>query len=57
MSESAYSMFLRTSVVITTIGASPLMVVSPVSSPTLEAPYFADSSENFWLLSALIGVV
>ena len=32
--EPAYSMFRSTSVVITTTGASPLTLLSPVSSPT-----------------------
>jgi hypothetical protein len=31
-------MLRSTSVVITTIGASPLIVLSPVSRPTLSAP-------------------
>ncbi len=57
MREPAYSMLRSTSVVITTTGASPLMVLSPVSSPTLSAPYRATRSLNFWFDSALIGVV
>ena len=40
-----------------TIGASPLMVLSPVSRPTFGAPYRLTMSLNFWFDSALIGVV
>ena len=40
--EPAYSMFRSTSVVITTTGASPLMLLSPVSSPTLAGAVAAD---------------
>lgn len=50
-------MFRRTSVVITTTGASELTLLSPVSRPTLSAPYRLTRSANFWLESALIGVV
>ncbi len=50
-------MLRRTSVVITTIGASPLIVLSPVSSPTWSAPYRSTRSLNFWFDSALIGAV
>ncbi len=50
-------MLRSTSVVMTTIRAPLLMLVSPVSRPTLSAPCWAASSENFWLLSAFIGVV
>ena len=50
-------MLRSTSVVITTTGASPLTDVSPVSSPTLAAPWRATSSPYFWFDSALIGVV
>ena len=50
-------MLRSTSVVITTTCASPLMVVSPVSRPTLSSPWRSTRSRNFWLLSALIGVV
>jgi hypothetical protein len=50
-------MLRRTSVVITTIGASPLIVLSPVSRPTLAAPCCATKSPNFWFDSALRGVV
>jgi hypothetical protein len=44
-------------VVITTIGASPLIVLSPVSRPTCSAPYLSTRSLNFWFDSALIGAV
>jgi hypothetical protein len=57
VAEPAYSMLRRTSVVMTTIGASPLTVLSPVSRPTLAAPCRATRSEYFWLDSALMGVV
>ena len=57
MDEPAYSMLRSTSVVITTTGASPLMLLSPVSSPTWPAPYRRARSLYFWLDSALIGVV
>ena len=50
-------MFRRTSVVMTTMGASPLMLLSPVSRPTACAPWRATRSLYFWLDSALIGVV
>lgn len=50
-------MFRSTSVVITTIGAEPLIEVSPVSRPTFSRPCTAARSRYFWLLSALIGVV
>ncbi len=50
-------MLRRTSVVITTIGASPLIVLSPVRSPTASAPYRRTRSLYFWFDSALIGVV
>ena len=50
-------MLRSTSVVITTTGASPRMVASPVSSPTLSSPYRSTRSANFWFDSALIGVV
>ena len=43
--------------VMTTIRALPLMLVSPVSSPTWSAPYTSCSSRNFWFDSALMGVV
>ena len=43
--------------VITTIGASPLIVLSPVSRPTSVAPYALTKSPNFWFDSALSGVV
>lgn len=57
MFEPAYSMLRRTSVVMTTIGASPLTLLSPVSRPTLRAPYRLTRSLYFWLDNALIGVV
>ena len=41
----------------TTTGASELIVLSPVSSPTLEAPSRATRSPNFWFESAFSGVV
>ena len=50
-------MLRSTSVVMTTIGASPLMLLSPVSSPTLAAEYRLTRSAYFWFDSALIGVV
>ncbi len=50
-------MFRRTSVVITTTGASLLTLLSPVSRPTLSAPYRLARSVYFWLESALMGVV
>jgi hypothetical protein len=53
----SYSMFRSTSVVITTTGASPLIALSPVSSPTFAAPSRATKSPNFWFDSALSGVV
>ena len=45
------------SVVITTTGASPLIVLSPVSRPTFAAPWVATRSLYFWFDRALIGVV
>jgi hypothetical protein len=57
VSLRSYSMFRRTSVVITTMGASPLIVLSPVSSPTLAAPRRATRSPNFWFDNAFSGVV
>jgi hypothetical protein len=50
-------MLRSTSVVMTTIGASPLIVLSPVSSPTLSWPYRSTRSLYFWFDSALMGVV
>lgn len=50
-------MFRSTSVVMTTIGASPLMVLSPVSRPTRSGPYTAVKSRYFWLDRAFRGVV
>jgi hypothetical protein len=44
-------------VVITTSGASRLMLMSPVSSPTRSGPNWMPKSRNFWLESALSGVV
>ena len=38
MAEPAYSMFRSTSVVITTTGASPFTLLSPVSRPTEAGP-------------------
>ena len=50
-------MLRRTSVVITTIRASPLMELSPVSRPTLSTPWARPRSLNFWFDSAFRGVV
>jgi hypothetical protein len=50
-------MLRSTSVVITTTGALPLMLLSPVSRPTLSGPCRRARSANFWLDSALMGVV
>jgi hypothetical protein len=50
-------MFRSTSVVITTTGASELIVLSPVSRPTVSDPCFATRSPYFWFESALSGVV
>ena len=50
-------MLRSTSVVITTIGASPRRFTSPVSRPTSLSPYSAQSSRNFWFDSALMGAV
>jgi len=50
-------MLRSTSVVITTTGARDWNDTSPVSRPTRPAPYRAESSPNFWLDRALIGVV
>ncbi len=50
-------MLRSTSVVITTMGASPLMEVSPVRSPTRSGPWRRRRSVNFWLDSAFSGVV
>jgi hypothetical protein len=50
-------MLRRTSVVMTTMGACALIELSPVSSPTLSAPWTATRSPNFWFERAFIGVV
>ena len=50
-------MLRSTSVVITTTGASPLMALSPVSSPTRSGPWRRARSVYFWFDSALIGAV
>jgi len=50
-------MLRSTSVVITTTGAAPLIVLSPVNSPTAASPWRATRSAYFWFDSALIGVV
>ena len=55
--DPAYTMLRSTSVVMTTTGASPLTDESPVSRPTLSAPWTATRSWYFWLDRALIGVV
>ncbi len=57
VSLRSYSMLRRTSVVMTTTGASPLIVLSPVSRPTFAAPRRATKSPNFWFESAFSGVV
>ncbi|GBC86958.1 hypothetical protein HRbin12_00958 [bacterium HR12] len=41
----------------TTIGASGLIELSPVSRPTFAAPWVATKSPNFWFDRALSGVV
>ena len=41
----------------TTIGACGFTLTSPVRMPTLSSPYARWKSPNFWLLSALSGVV
>jgi hypothetical protein len=43
--------------IMTTIGASPLMTLSPVNRPTEPDPYASLKSEYFWFDSALMGVV
>ncbi len=53
----SYSMLRRTSVVITTTGASELTALSPVRSPTRSAPWRATRSPYFWFESAFSGVV
>ena len=53
----AYSMLRSTSVVMTTTSASPLIALSPVSSPTRSAPWRSHRSLYFWFDSALMGVV
>ena len=55
--EPAYIMLRRTSVVMTTTGASPLTELSPVSRPTFSAPWTRTRSWYFWFERALIGVV
>ena len=50
-------MLRRTSVVMTTTGASPFTALSPVSRPTRSAPCRRTKSAYFWFESALIGVV
>ena len=57
MRDPAYIMLRSTSVVMTTTGASPLTEESPVSRPTLSAPWTRTRSWYFWFDSALIGVV
>ena len=52
-----HHMLRSTSVVITMIGASPLIVLSPVSRPTRSRPCAATRSPNFWFDNALSGVV
>ena len=55
--DPAYIMLRSTSVVMTTIGASPLTDESPVSRPTFAAPCTRTRSWNFWFDRALMGVV
>ena len=55
--EPAYIMLRSTSVVMTTIGASPLIEASPVSRPTWPAPCTRTRSAYFWFDRALMGVV
>ena len=50
-------MLRSTSVVITTAGASPLIALSPVRSPTELGPWMRLRSWNFWFDRALIGAV
>jgi hypothetical protein len=50
-------MLRRTSVVMTTTGASPLTELSPVRSPTRWAPWARTRSVYFWFDRALRGVV
>ena len=50
-------MLRSTSVVITTIGASPLMELSPVRRPTRPVPCTRTRSPYFWFDSAFSGVV
>lgn len=50
-------MFRRTSVVMTTTGASELIELSPVSRPTFAEPWRRARSAYFWFDRALIGVV
>ena len=41
----------------TTIGAWPLIELSPVKSPTRSAPYLRRRSPYFWFERAFMGVV
>ncbi len=50
-------MLRRTSVVMTTTGASPLIELSPVSRPTFSGPCRRERSPNFWFERAFRGVV
>ena len=50
-------MLRSTSVVMTTTGASGLMELSPVRSPTRCCPWARARSEYFWFDSAFSGVV
>jgi hypothetical protein len=50
-------MFLSTSVVMTTTSASAFTALSPVTRPTLSAPWMAQRSLYFWLLRAFTGAV
>ncbi len=50
-------MLRSTSVVMTTIGASPFTELSPVSNPTLRGPWTRTRSPYFWFDSAFNGVV
>ena len=51
-------MLRNTSVVITTTGASPLIALSPVSSPTLSTPWrdpLLNCSYSYWKVGQYVG--
>jgi hypothetical protein len=50
-------MLASTSAVQQMIGASGLILASPVNMPTLSAPKSSQSEKNFWLARALTGLV